>query len=75
MSPSLKNNASIESKSTLYLENATSKIVSSDGDWLRLDKCGASLFVPDGVIEKGEELFSIEVTDEDWSRPSLQEGK
>lgn len=40
-----------------------------------MDKCGARLFVPDGVVEKGEELFSIEVTDEEWNKPNLQEGK
>lgn len=77
MSPSLKNNASVDSKflGVSYLETATSKIITSDGDWLNLDKCGVSLFVPDGVVDKGEELFSLEVTDEEWNRPMLQEGK
>ncbi|CAH0727953.1 unnamed protein product, partial [Brenthis ino] len=77
MSPSLKNNASVDSKflNSQYLETATSKIVNSDGDWLNLDKCGVRLFVPDGVVEKGEELFSIEVTDEEWNKPNLQEGE
>ncbi|XP_041976424.1 netrin receptor UNC5C-like [Aricia agestis] len=73
MSPSLKNNASVDSKLS-YLEAATSKIVGGDGDWLKLEKCGVSLFVPDGVVEK-EELFSIEVTDEEWNKPILQEGE
>lgn len=77
MSPSLKNNASVDSKflNSQYLETATSKIVNCDGDWINLDKCGVRLFVPDGVVEKGEELFSIEVTDEEWNRPNLQEGE
>ncbi|XP_038210385.1 netrin receptor UNC5C-like isoform X1 [Zerene cesonia] len=74
MSPSLKNNASVNSKFHQYLETTVSKIVTGDGDWLNLNKCGVSLFVPDGVVEK-EELFSIEVTDEDWNRPLLQEGE
>lgn len=75
MSPSLKNNASIDSKIfTKHLDIASSKIVSSDGDWLNLNKCGVSLFIPDGVIDKGEELFTIEVADDDWNRPLLQEG-
>ncbi|CAH2107632.1 unnamed protein product [Euphydryas editha] len=77
MSPSLKNNASVDSKflNSQYLETATSKIVNCDGDWLNLDKCGVRLFIPDGVVEKGEELFSIEVTDEEWNKPNLQEGE
>ncbi|KAI5645227.1 ZU5 domain-containing protein [Phthorimaea operculella] len=75
MSPSLKNNASVDSKQQPQLETATSRIVGSDGDWLRLDKCGVNLFVPDGVIDKGEELFSVEVTDEEWNRPVLSEGE
>lgn len=76
MSPSLKNNASVDSKfmNSHYLEAATSKIINTDGDWLNLDKCGVRLFIPDGVVEKGEELFSIEVTDEEWNKPNLQEG-
>lgn len=76
MSPSLKNNASVDSKLfTKHLDIATSKIVSSDGAWLVLNKCGISLFVPDGVVDKGEELFTIEVADDDWNRPLLQEGE
>ncbi|CAB3244264.1 unnamed protein product [Arctia plantaginis] len=76
MSPSLKNNASIDSKFfTKHLDVASSKIVSSDGDWLNLNKCGVSLFIPDGVVDKGEELFTIEVADDDWNRPLLQEGE
>lgn len=77
MSPSLKNNASVNSKflNCQYLETATSKIVNGDGDWLNLDKCGVRLYIPDGVVEKGEELFSIEVTDEEWNKPLLQEGQ
>ncbi|CAK1603903.1 unnamed protein product [Parnassius mnemosyne] len=77
ISPSLKNNASVDSKflGINYLETATSKMVTSDGDWLSLDKCGVSLFVPDGVVDKSEELFSLEVTDEEWNRPLLQEGE
>lgn len=77
MSPSLKNNASVDSKylGINYLETATSKMIASDGDWLNLEKCGVSLFVPDGVVDKGEELFSLEVTVEEWNRPILQEGK
>nr|XP_034824240.1 LOW QUALITY PROTEIN: netrin receptor UNC5B-like [Maniola hyperantus] len=77
MSPSLKNNASVDSKflNSQYLETATSKIVNSDGDWLNLDKCGVRLFVPDGVVEKNEELFSVEITDEEWNKPNLQEGE
>lgn len=76
MTPSLINNASVDSKFfAKQLEAATSKIVTPDGDWLNLNKCGVSLFVPDGVVEKGEELFSIEVADDDWNRPLLQEGK
>ncbi|OWR47055.1 unc-5 [Danaus plexippus plexippus] len=77
MSPSLKNNASVNSKflNCQYLETATSKIVNGDGDWLNLDKCGVRLYIPDGVVEKGEELFSIEVTDEEWNKPLLQEGE
>lgn len=50
-------------------------MVSSDGDWLNLDKTGVSLFVPDGVVDKGEELFSVEVSDEEWNRPMLQDGE
>ncbi|KPJ11666.1 Netrin receptor UNC5B [Papilio machaon] len=77
MSPSLKNNASVDSKylSINYLETATSKMITSDGDWLNLEKCGVSLFVPDGIVDKGEELFSLEVIDEEWNRPLLQEGE
>ncbi|XP_035428881.2 netrin receptor UNC5B isoform X3 [Spodoptera frugiperda] len=76
MTPSLVNNASVDSKFfAKQLEAATSKIVTPDGDWLNLNKCGVSLFVPDGVVEKGEELFSIEVADDDWNRPLLQEGE
>ncbi|XP_047020770.1 netrin receptor UNC5B-like [Helicoverpa zea] len=76
MSPSLKNNASLDSKYfTKHIDVATSKIVTADGDWLNLNKCGVSLFVPDGVVDKGEELFSIEVADDDWNRPLLQEGE
>ncbi|KAJ0180082.1 hypothetical protein K1T71_004673 [Dendrolimus kikuchii] len=75
MSPSLKNNASVDSKYLIqHLETAKSKIVNADGGWLTLDKCGVSLFVPDGIVDK-EELFSIEVADEDWNRPVLQEGE
>lgn len=58
-----------------HFETATSKIVTCDGDWLRLDKCGVSLFIPDGLVDKGEELFSIEASDEEWNMPLLQEGK
>ncbi|KAH9629186.1 hypothetical protein HF086_009576 [Spodoptera exigua] len=76
ISQSLVNNASVDSKFfAKQLEVATSKIVTPDGDWLNLNKCGVSLFVPDGVVEKGEELFSIEVADDDWNRPLLQEGE
>ncbi|XP_072940572.1 netrin receptor UNC5C-like [Epargyreus clarus] len=77
MSPSLKNNASVDLKflNSQYLETATSKIVGSDGDWLNLEKCGVRLYVPEGVVDKGEELFSVEVTDEEWNRPLLQEGE
>ncbi|XP_050671976.1 netrin receptor UNC5C-like isoform X2 [Leptidea sinapis] len=76
ISPSLKNNASLEIKfPSTYLETTTSKIVSADGNWLTLSKCGVSLFIPDGVVDKGEELFTVEVTDEEWSRPILQEGE
>lgn len=76
MSPSLKNNASVDSKFfAKHIDVATSKIVAADGDWLTLNKCGVSLFIPDGVVDKGEELFSIEVADDDWNRPLLQEGK
>ncbi|XP_060801170.1 netrin receptor UNC5B-like [Amyelois transitella] len=76
MSGSLRNNASVDSKllNPQHLETATSRIVSGDGGWLNLDKCGASLFVPDGLVDK-EELFSIEVTDEEWNRPVLREGE
>lgn len=79
MSPSLKNNVSIDSKllraSDDPLETTVSKIISSEGGFLNLDKCGVSLFVPEGAIDKDErELFSIEVTDEEWNRPILQEG-
>ncbi|XP_022113269.2 netrin receptor UNC5C-like [Pieris rapae] len=75
MSPSLKNHASVDSKVNQFLETTTSKIVLGDGDWLNLNKCGVSLFIPDGVVEKGEELFSLDVTDEEWNRPILQEGE
>lgn len=75
MSLSLKNNASLDSKLIETLETATSKIVTGDGDWLYLDKCSVGLFVPDGVVEKGEELFSVEITDEEWNRPILQDGE
>lgn len=54
---------------------AISKIVSIDGNWLKLNKCGVSLYIPDGVVDKGEELFTLEVMDEEWNRPKLQEGK
>lgn len=47
----------------------------TEGNWLNLDKCGVNIFIPDGTIDKGEELFSLEVTDEEWNRPILQEGK
>lgn len=80
ISPSLKNNVSIESKFLVNTNNALetniSKVISSEGGWLCLDKCGVSLFVPDGAIDDDErELFSIEVTDEEWNRPILQEGE
>lgn len=75
MSPSLKNNASVDSKLLSTFETTVSKIVTGEGDWLMMEKCGVSLFVPDGVVEKGEELFTVEVTDEEWNRPFLQEGK
>ncbi|XP_063532662.1 netrin receptor UNC5C-like [Cydia strobilella] len=76
ISPSLKNNGSLDSRmNTSHFETTTSKIVTGDGDWLLMDKCGVSLFVPDGVVEKGEELFTVEVTDEEWNRPLLQEGE
>ncbi|XP_073951033.1 netrin receptor UNC5B-like [Choristoneura fumiferana] len=75
MSPSLKNNASVDSKLLSSFETAVSKIVTGEGDWLMMEKCGVSLFVPDGVVEKGEELFTVEVTDEEWNRPVLQEGE
>lgn len=74
MSPSLKNHTSLESKLHPNLETAISKIVTSDGDWLNLDKCGVSLFVPDGVLDKGEEVFSVEIMDEEWNKPLLLEG-
>ncbi|KAL0892437.1 hypothetical protein ABMA27_015550 [Loxostege sticticalis] len=75
MSPSLRNNVSVDSKQHNHnLETAASKIMTSDGGWLGLGKCGVSLFVPDGVLD-GEELFSIEVSDEDWNRPTLQPGE
>ncbi|XP_059048298.1 netrin receptor UNC5C-like [Achroia grisella] len=75
MNQSLRNNASVDSKfiNPKHLETATSRIISNEGGLLNLDKCGVNLFVPDGVVEKGEELFSVEVTDEDWNRPMLQE--
>lgn len=75
MSPSLKNHTSLESKLNPNLETAISKIVTSDGDWLNLDKCGVSLFVPEGVLDKGEEVFSVEIMDEEWNKPLLLEGK
>ncbi|KAG7299651.1 hypothetical protein JYU34_016640 [Plutella xylostella] len=77
MSPSLKNNVSVNSKTLALnsIETSISKIVTSEGNWLNLQKCGVSLFVPEGTIDKGEELFSIEVTDEEWNRPILQEGE
>lgn len=77
MSPSLKNNVSVNSKTLALnsIETSISKIVTSEGNWLNLQKCGVSLFVPEGTIDKGEELFSIEVADEEWNRPILQEGK
>lgn len=78
MSPSLKNNISIESKlqkTNDCLTTAVSKIMSSDGGWLNLHKCGVQVFVPDGAIDNGErELFSVEVTNEEWCTPILQEG-
>ncbi|XP_028026409.1 netrin receptor UNC5C [Bombyx mandarina] len=75
ISPSLKNNASLNSNYATNLDTSKSKMVSSDGDWLNLDKTGVSLFVPDGVVDKGEELFSVEVSDEEWNRPMLQDGE
>ncbi|CAH0407582.1 unnamed protein product [Chilo suppressalis] len=74
MTPSLRNNTSIDSKylDNQYVETAISKIVTSEGGWLSLNKCGIRLFVPDGVVDS-EELFSIEIADEDWNRPKLQE--
>lgn len=65
----------MESKLSPNLETAISKIVTSDGDWLNLNKCGVSLFVPEGVLDKGEEVFSVEVMDEEWNRPLLSDGK
>ncbi|KAG6465860.1 hypothetical protein O3G_MSEX015446 [Manduca sexta] len=76
MSPSLKNNASTDSKYlSSHFETTKSKMVTSDGEWFSLDKCGVSLYVPDGVVDKGDELFSLEVVDEEWHRPMLQEGE
>lgn len=56
------------------LETSVSRMVTSEGGWLTLDRCGAAMFVPDGAVEK-EDYFSLEITDDEWYRPTLREGE